>query len=229
MKYFHFISIDNTFLAEINTKGWTNAVVKLHTSQEKFTSYFEATSENFVFLDVDSNTELENVKSIVKLNEVTSKVIVISKDTAFAYRAIKAGVHDYILKSNLINDASLVRRQLSKSIHEPVSNKIAIHCNDAVHYLSSNEIIRCKAESNYTWIIMKGKSILIAKTLGKIEALLPSAFFYRTHRSHIVNLKHIKMVRHEKGGTIVTSDDFNTPISRNRKNFFWDKIQLITS
>ncbi|MBL4709010.1 MAG: hypothetical protein COC09_06565 [Gammaproteobacteria bacterium] len=72
---------------------------------------------------------------------------------------------------------------------------------------------------------MKGKNILIAKTLKKIEDLLPSTSFYRIHRSHIVNLKHVKMVRHEKGGIIVTSDNYNMPISRNRKSMFWDKIQ----
>lgn len=227
MKYFHFISSDNALLTEINNYVCTGTIIKSHHNKEEFISLFKSMSESLVFFDIDLYSESESISSIIKLNQVVNKVIVVSKDTEFAYRAIKIGVHDYILKSDFTKESLNTNSKSVKkeSIKDSVSNKVAIHCNDAVHYLSLSEIIRCKAESNYTWIITKEKNILIAKTLKKIEALLPSASFYRTHRSHIVNLKHIKMVKHEKGGTIVTSDDFNTPISRNRKSFYLDKIQ----
>lgn len=227
MKSFHFISTDENFLAKIVTHPYTSSIIKLYESQEKFTTYLKSSNENFVFLDVDFNSELENIKNITKINQTGSNVIVVSQDKAFAYNAIKAGIHDYVLKSNFIQDSLLIYSQYPKSHNkkEQLSNKIAIHCDDAVHYLRFNDIIRCKAESNYTRIVMEGRNILIAKTLKKIEALLPSSNFYRTHRSHIANIQHIKMIKHEKGGMIVTSDDFNMPISRNRKRFILDKVQ----
>lgn len=230
MRHFHFINMDRQYLAEINHHEWVNSVVKHHQSQEDLGTFLKLPSENFVFLDIDSNSESENLKDIAKLHEITNRIIIVSKDTAFAYKAIKAGVHDYVLKVNFIKDILGICQQSDKAnfSSKQRSNRVAIHCTEAVHYLYLNDIIRCQAESNYTRIILTNKTLLIAKTLKKVEALLPSSIFFRSHRSHIVNLKHVKMIRHEKGGTIVTSDDHSIPVSRSRKSCFVDQIQSIT-
>lgn len=229
MNSFHFISTDKNPIAEINNNAWINSTFKLHESHEKFEACIENKDKPFVFLDIDSYTESENIRIILQLNQIGSKVVVVSKDTSFAYNAIKAGAHNYVLKSNFSKEALLVSDQNGNNLNnnKRLIHKVAIHCTDAVHYLSLNEIIRCQAESNYTRIVMGKKSILIAKTLKKVEALLPPISFYRSHRSHLINLSHVKMVRHEKGGTIVTSDDCSIPISRNRKSFFWNQIQSV--
>ncbi|MBL4709009.1 MAG: hypothetical protein JKY48_11295 [Flavobacteriales bacterium] len=145
MKSFHFISIDKKYLSEINNHVCKEPIIKLHECQEDFAAYLESASENFVFLDIDFHTESENIETIVKLNQIASKVIVVSKDTSFAYHAIKTGAYDYVLKSNLIKDAPLICDQYSKnlSLIKSTTNKVAINCNDAVHYLNLNEIIRC--------------------------------------------------------------------------------------
>lgn len=227
MRYFHFIGIDKQSIEKINGQEWTNSIIRCHQNQDELRSFLRLPNDNVVFLDIDSNSKPENIKRITRLKQLTNRIIILSKDTEFAYNAIKVGVHDYVLKSNFIQDVLHLCKQPDNTIsqNEKVCKRVIIHCADAVHYLFTNEIIRCHAESNYTKIVLKEKTILIAKTLKKVEDLLPPGSFYRVHRSHVVNLDHVKMIRFEKGGIVITSDNYNLPIARNRKASFINKIQ----
>lgn len=53
------------------------------------------------------------------------------------------------------------------------------------------EILYCKAESNYCTIYLKDAKYLVSKTLGEVEKSLPEKIFYRVHRSYVVNVNHI--------------------------------------
>ena len=66
--------------------------------------------------------------------------------------------------------------------------------------------------------------ILISKTLKQNEELLTEYNFIRTHKSHLINIKHIKSyLRNE--GVIIMSDGSKIPVSRRKK----DKIVEILS
>jgi len=58
--------------------------------------------------------------------------------------------------------------------------------------VNAHDIIYCKANVNYTEIfISDGKKVIVTKTLGKVEEILDYTFFFRCHKSYLVNLNKI--------------------------------------
>ncbi len=54
-------------------------------------------------------------------------------------------------------------------------------------------ILFCEAIKNYTKIYMiSGEKFLVAKTLKRIEEILPKPQFFRCNRQCLVNLKYVK-------------------------------------
>lgn len=73
-------------------------------------------------------------------------------------------------------------------------NKIIINTFDKVFIIDADTIIHCEAVNNYTrFYLDNGEDILAAKTLSKFEELLSKTeCFIRVHRSHLININHIK-------------------------------------
>jgi two-component system LytT family response regulator len=87
---------------------------------------------------------------------------------------------------------------------------------EGLYFFKSDEIVRLEASSNYTYIhFTNRRPLLIAKVLGDYEELLSSLGFIRTHRSHLVNRKHILFIDSE--GNIIMQDESKAEISRRKK------------
>jgi len=183
----------------------------------------KVTKPILIFLDVDSFKESLSLKLLALFAEYHIKCIVISCQKQFAFKAIKWGAIDYLIKPIQIDDfkASIQKLQWSFSENakatQPIS-KVAITCMEGTYYFGYNEIIRCTAESNYTRIVCINSTLVVAKTLKKIEELLPPKLFLRIHKSHLVNINHVKKLHYLKGGKITTSDNAEVPVSRNKKD-----------
>jgi len=118
-------------------------------------------------------------------------------------------------------------------IQEPAQSKkdtterITVYTLQGFHNLQLAEIIRLQSDSNYTVLhIANGVKITVAKTLKDYDALLSDKGFLRVHRSHLVNVTHIKSYLKEEGGTILMSDDTKVEISRRKKSKFLSKYSV---
>lgn len=81
------------------------------------------------------------------------------------------------------------------TIH-PAMAKLAITTSEGIRLVRWQEILRCHADSNYTRIMLKDKTeLLICKTLMKVENALPGEYFIRVHKSHLLRLDQIRMIR----------------------------------
>ena len=112
-------------------------------------------------------------------------------------------------------------RSLEKIISKNTSITIALRNENGLHYIKTDEIIRCKSESNYCQVFLtKGRTLLFSKTLKFIENQLPDCSFLRVHHSHVVN---IHMVRKYNADGLQLVDNSIVPISKRVKkevNFF---------
>jgi two-component system LytT family response regulator len=96
---------------------------------------------------------------------------------------------------------------------------MAVPTAEGFELIPVDEVLRCEANDNYTFIFLKNKSRIVAcRTLKEVESQLQSySFFIRIHHSHIVNLNEvIKYVRGE-GGYVIMSDGNPVSVSRTRK------------
>jgi two-component system LytT family response regulator len=102
-------------------------------------------------------------------------------------------------------------------------SRFPISVKDGTEYVPIDDIIRLEADSNYTKIILvNGKTGLNPKTLKEYENMLceKEGHFMRINHSNIINLKHVNKYLKEDGGIVITKDNANLPLSKNKKEDF---------
>jgi two-component system, LytTR family, response regulator len=95
-------------------------------------------------------------------------------------------------------------------------NYIELRTSSGTLIISSLEIVRCQASSNYTWFYFANKSpLLIAKTIGTYINVLEENDFIRIDRSHVINRVYIN--RMDEKGKIWLTDGTKYIVSKRRK------------
>lgn len=193
---------------------------------------------DLVFLDV----EMPNGTGFDLLAHFPEKkfdVVFITAFNHYAIKAIKFSAVDYILKPLNINEfieavnkviqkrseAPLQMnenfRVLMENLKSPVPSRLAIPTADGMEYLNPKEIIRIEADRSYSWFFLTGsRKMLVSKNLKEFQDLLGDRYFFRSHNSHLINLKYVKRFVRKEGGYIEMQDGEQIPISRNRKDIF---------
>lgn len=203
---------------------------------EKITKY----KPELVFLDIEmpfgSGFEL-----LERMKPIDFNIIFVTAYDHYALKAIKFSALDYLLKPVDIDElkASVKKHRdrsgenTGESYNNLLDNlkaddqekKLGIPDSHGISFLKINDIIRCESDGNYTRIFMReGKPILASKTLGEYEHLLEGESFFRVHRSHLVNLLHIKKYFKGDGSYIQLSDDTKVDVSRRKKAAFLEVL-----
>ena len=127
--------------------------------------------------------------------------------------------------------AEILRREMYSNgpavFFENVKNKeqgvgkLSVPTMDGLLFIDFDEIIRCRAEGNYTEIFLKNKQmIVVSRTLGDIEEMLEGNKFFRVHQTHLINLKYLKKYIKGDGGQIVMIDGSTVDVARRKKEEF---------
>ena len=99
--------------------------------------------------------------------------------------------------------------------------KIVLPTMDGFEIVKVNEIIRCKADNNYTELyLLNGKKHIISKTLKFYEDLLKEMDFVRVHKTHLVNIQYVKKYTKGKGGFATMQDGSEVEVSSSKKENF---------
>jgi DNA-binding LytR/AlgR family response regulator len=121
-----------------------------------------------------------------------------------------------------------LREALDSFIKETVRcPSVLVHddSNLAVCNIKENSIIYAQAENVYTKIFTKDNAYVFRNTLSKFEEELKSSFFFRVHRSYIVNLSYIE--RFSKTDILLSTQE-KVPISKKRyKPFREDFFEFV--
>jgi two-component system LytT family response regulator len=193
---------------------------------------------DLVFLDV----EMPNGTGFDLLTHFPDKdfdVVFITAFNHYAIRAIKFSAVDYILKpiniKEFIESVNKVLQKRTESSSKSNENfkillenlrsgspsRLAIPTTDGMEYLNPKEIIRIEADRSYSWFYMTGnRKILVSRHLKEYQDLLGDRYFFRSHNSHLINLKYVRKYVRKEGGFIEMQDGAQIPVSRNRKDLF---------
>jgi two-component system LytT family response regulator len=87
-------------------------------------------------------------------------------------------------------------------------------------FVDPEDIVYCESDNNYTSLFLNNKNkIFISKTIKLLEEDLKQPFFYRVHRSFIVNLNYVDSFNSYLS-VIKLKDNSQIPVSdRKRKGF----------
>ncbi len=197
-------------------------------------------SPQIVFLDVEmhDNNGFDLLKKFSKIN---FKVIFVTAHADYAIQAIKFSAVDYLLKpvsaDDLIEAVSKAIREINFDHHYHYQGllqnlipgtvqKLAVPVKDGIAFLSPEEIIRLEADGAYTHIYSIGKKNTATKNIKEYETLLSEQSFFRSHKSHLINLLHVKLYNRVDGYSVQMSDGSTVEISRRKKDEFIELMSL---
>lgn len=193
---------------------------------------------DLVFLDVEMPNG-SGFDLLVQFPEKEFDVIFITAFNHYAIKAIKFSAVDYILKPVNINEfidavSRVVKKRSEKSsqsnenlrvlmenLRTSPPSRLAIPTADGMEYLNPKDIIRIEADRSYSWFFLAGnRKTLVSRHLKEFQELLGDRNFFRSHNSHLINLKYVKKYIRKEGGYIEMTDGSVIPVSRNRKDLF---------
>jgi len=181
------------------------------------------------------------------LSQVTiknAKVIFISDKVDFAFNALKFGATDYILKPiselELIQAIDKAKDQIEYQImaeqldilqaqqKEEKPENILLKSVEKVQLVRIKDIIRIQAEGSYSKVYLNnGKNMIISRNLKDFESKLEKHTFFRTHQSHLINLKSFDSFVKSDGGYILLKNQTQIPLSNRKKHSFLEMIESI--
>ena len=176
------------------------------------------------------------------ISDVGSKVIFITAYSEYAISAFRISAVDYLLKpvsAELLKDAldkavklnSETVKVLAEQIVGPENSnaRIALPVSEGYSIHQIVDIVRFESFSNYIYAFFSnGDKLLLAKTLKDIESLLISRGFERVHKSHLVNMTHVKKYLNKDGGVLLLSDGNSIPVSQRKKSDLLSNLQKIS-
>src|ERR1035437_743802 len=200
---------------------------------------------DLVFLDI----EMPNGNAfdlLEKIKEIDFDIIFTTAYDHYAIKAIKFSAIDYILKPidpeelvqavHRYEEKSGQKNMLDKKFKTLLSNlkpenklkKVGIPNEDGLIFVNLSDIIRCDSDGNYTYFILtSGTKMVASRTLGEYEQLFADDNFFRVHRSHLINLQHVKKYLKGEGGYVIMSDNSQVEVSRRNKNDFLQKLAQV--
>lgn len=194
---------------------------------------------DLVFLDIEMPNG-NGFDLLDKLENINFQIIFITAYNQYAIKAFKYSAVDYILKpidiSNLHYAIIRVKHLQEKylgvkfsvlkdNLSTDIPEKLALPTSESIEVVKTKNIIQFEADGNYTTVRIKSKEpVIVSKPVGEFEDILEGSCFFRSHKSHLINLKHInKVLRHKN--LIIMDDETLAIISRRRKQEFLDVFQ----
>lgn len=191
-----------------------------------------------VFLDIEM-PEKNGFKLFDHFVTVKFEVVFLTAFQNYAINAIKYAAFDYILKPlNFIDLREVILRYEKKqstqdstsrvqtllsnlSIGGDINSKVALPTLSGFKMEKISQIMYCEADENYTKIInTQGEMILVSKTLKLVEDLLPPTYFFRIHKSFLVNLNYIKEYNRTEGHKIILENGKELDVATRRIDEF---------
>lgn len=156
------------------------------------------------------------------LHQKYSSVIFMTACEDSAHSTLKNEFTGSLIDSGIVLSSNTDIRYSKTSIPQ---SKINLPTLQGFKRVNISEIIRCEADSNYTFIYMLDKTkVMVSRTLHDFEKNLSHYNFFRIHHKHLINLEHLKEYIKGKGGQVIMADNSVLDVSIRRKNEFLHKM-----
>ena len=213
-----------------------------HSAKEGIMS-IRKNNPDLVFLDVEMPW-MNGFEMLEVLGDIKFSIIFTTAHDEFAAKAFRISAIDYLLKPIDANDLKAAVQKVEKKMNEGsslqhISNllsnmkqpggeqKIALPQREGYEFVDVSSIIYLTAEGAYTKVYIKDKkTMLISKTLGDVEELLPPEMFQRIHHSTLVNVTYIAQFLRTDGGYVVLKGGEKLSVSKAKKEMLMARLGL---
>lgn len=197
---------------------------------------------DIVFLDIEL-PEKNGFQLLEYFPETPFEVIFTTAYNEFAIKAFRFSAIDYLLKPIDLEElreaiekvrdkkqgsSNQMKYKLLKSNLNSTFNKLTLPCSTGYVFVELTDVVRCKADGNYTNFYMaNGEKYIVSKTLGLYDQLLSDYNFFRINRQDLINTNHINEFRRQKKAMVKMSDDSLLPVTDSRKEAFLKMVNSI--
>jgi len=195
-----------------------------------------------VFLDIKMPGEngIEFLNSLKDRNHF--KTVFITAYNNFTIPAIKAAAFDYLLKPIDRIEFQHTLTRIRKDFNNPVINlsnqaatasaqdqKLTVHHSNGFKVISLGDIVYLQASNNYTNIrLINGETVVVSKPLKEFQVKLDNGFFFRIHKSYIININYVDQYTSEDGGQVMMKTGEHIYISRYKLSGFFEFVNAFT-
>ncbi len=214
-------------------------------SAESARDVIKSTPPDIVFLDIAMPNE-DGFEFLRSFDETGFSVIFTTAYNEYALKAFKANAIDYLEKPISIdelknavekslkyqngNNTNATNDELTALMHEmnnsKSSDRISIPTRNGYLIIRNQDIVHLEASDNYTMIYLNdGSRHLSSKNIKIYEENLDENIFFRTHKSHIINIEnHLKEFSRSEGNVAIMTNGKYVPISRRKMTNFMERI-----
>ena len=241
--------VDDEFYARNNLKILIDEfcpelkIVGLVESAEEARIIIEKEKPDVVFLDIAMPKE-DGFSLLKSYENREFSVVFTTAYNEYALKAFKENAIDYLEKPISIDDLQKAVQkvmkvhgsneqrtpaELSELVDEAMEGKndrISIPTRNGYVIIRNTDIIHLEASDNYTMIyLIDGSRHLSSKNIKVYEENLNQEIFFRTHKSHIINVEHhLKEFSRSEGNMAVLTNGINVPIARRKMSNFLSRI-----
>lgn len=231
-------SIRTDNVAMIKTHCPNVSIIGQADSVESGISLIKQVAPDLVFLDVEM-PDGTGFDLLQKLKPFDFKVIFVTGYEDFAIRAFRFSAIDYLLKplraTDLVEAVQKAEESLNNEVLELKLNnlfanlerpknlqKLVLKTTDRIYSVNVQDIVHCESDKNYTTFhFINAPQLVVSTNLKEYDTLLTPHHFFRTHKSHLINMAYFDhFVKSEGGNTIVMKDKTNIPLSVRKKDEF---------
>ncbi|WP_159802456.1 LytTR family DNA-binding domain-containing protein [Flavobacterium sp. MK4S-17] len=193
---------------------------------------------DLVFLDVEM-PDGTGFDLLQKLKPFNFKVIFITGHEDFAIRAFRFSAIDYLLKplnpeelADAVKKAeeSMDRQVFDMKLNNLFANlersknlqKLVLKTADRIYSVNVQDIVSCESDKNYTTFnFINAPKLIVSTHLKEYETMLVPHNFFRTHKSHLINMAYVDhFIKAEGGNRIVMKNKQVIPLSVRKKDEF---------
>jgi two-component system LytT family response regulator len=193
---------------------------------------------DLVFLDVEM-PDGTGFDLLQKLKPFHFKVIFITGYEDFAIRAFRFSAIDYLLKPLKAADLAEAVKKAEESLGNEVLElklnnlfanlerpknlqKLVLKTLDKIYSVNIQDIVNCESDKNYTTFnFINGPKLIVSTNLKEYDTMLSPYNFFRTHKSHLINMAYFDhFVKSDGGNKIVMKNKTSIPLSVRKKDEF---------
>lgn len=200
-----------------------------------------------IFLDIDMPDE-NAFQFLTRIHPYDFEIVFVTAYDQFAINAFKINAVDYIKKPICIEELAnavhkledrityrdLKDKQIEISavkdiVHKQQPQRIVLKALNHIEIVDFSCISTLEGQGNYCKICFEKnglqKEIITSNVIAYYEELLPREYFFRVHKSYLINCKQIEHIVNDDSCSIILKNREKVPVSRRR---YADFIRFLT-
>lgn len=156
-----------------------------------------------IFLDINI-PKLDGMLLAKTINKFSKKpkIVFITAYEKYAVDAFSVEAFDYILKPYSEDRIIMMLKKLENIKEDTnkeeriseIKNKISLWKNNKIYVVDVEDIYYCQAQERYTYVYTEKDQFILRESISEVEKTINSKYFFKSHRSYLVNLTKIEEI-----------------------------------